>query len=162
MRDRLEGGFGVTSQPSSPSGDTRGQPVLQVASPPSAQGAPQALVVVKYRPYSPGLRFDAQLGLRVPVGSLLTTLVALSWQIYSDLRFGFKKRFLGLLGGSAVEHLPLAQIVTLGPGIESHVGLLGWSLLLPLPVSLPLSLSLSLSLSIINKNKSFFKKDFIY
>ncbi|CAD7693428.1 unnamed protein product [Nyctereutes procyonoides] len=37
------------------------------------------------------------------------------------------------------------------PGIESHVGLPAWSLLLPLPVSLPLSLSLSLSLSLMNK-----------
>ena len=32
------------------------------------------------------------------------------------------------------------------PGIESHVRLPAWSLLLPLPVSLPPSLSLSLSL----------------
>ena len=31
------------------------------------------------------------------------------------------------------------------PGVESHVGLLAWSLLLPLPVSLPCSLSLYLS-----------------
>ena len=31
------------------------------------------------------------------------------------------------------------------PGIESHIGLPEWSLLLPLPVSLPLSLSLCLS-----------------
>ena len=30
------------------------------------------------------------------------------------------------------------------PGIESHIGLPGWSLLLPLPVSLPPSLSVSL------------------
>ena len=30
------------------------------------------------------------------------------------------------------------------PGIESHIGLPEWSLLLPLPVSLPLSLSLSI------------------
>ena len=29
-----------------------------------------------------------------------------------------------------------------GPGIESHIGLPAWSLLLPLPVSLPLSVSL--------------------
>ena len=35
------------------------------------------------------------------------------------------------------------------PGIESHVGLPAWSLLLPLPMSLPLSLSLSVT--IINK-----------
>ena len=43
------------------------------------------------------------------------------------------------------------------PGIESHVGLPAWSLLLPLPMSLPLSLSLSLSVTIINKLK---KKSF--
>ena len=44
----------------------------------------------------------------------------------------------GCLGGSAVERLPLAQGVILGSGIESHVRLLAWSLLLPLPVSPPL------------------------
>ena len=38
------------------------------------------------------------------------------------------------------------------PGIESHVRLPAWSLLLPPPVSLPLSLSLSLCLSKINKS----------
>ena len=43
---------------------------------------------------------------------------------------------LGHLGGSAVEHLPLAQ----SSEIESHVGLPAWSLLLPLSMSLPLSL----------------------
>ncbi|CAD7690724.1 unnamed protein product [Nyctereutes procyonoides] len=45
------------------------------------------------------------------------------------------------------------------PGIESHIRLLAWSLLLPPPVSLPLSLSLSLSVSIINQsiNQSIFK-----
>ena len=37
------------------------------------------------------------------------------------------------------------------PGIESHVGLPAWSLLLPLPMSLPFSLSLSVT--IINKQK---------
>ena len=37
-----------------------------------------------------------------------------------------------------VEHLPLAQGVILGPGIESHVRLPSGSLLLPLPMSLPL------------------------
>ena len=34
------------------------------------------------------------------------------------------------------------------PGIESHIRLPAWSLLLPPPVSLPLSLSLSLSLAL--------------
>ena len=48
----------------------------------------------------------------------------------------------GRLGGSAVEHLPLAQGVIPDPGIGSHIGLPAWSLLLSLPVSLPLSLSL--------------------
>ena len=42
--------------------------------------------------------------------------------------------------------LPSARSVILDTGIESHVGLPTWSLLLPLPVSLPLSLSFSLSL----------------
>ena len=43
----------------------------------------------------------------------------------------------GRLGGSAVWHLPLAQGVIL----ESHIGILAWSLLLPL--SLPLCVCLS-------------------
>ena len=34
--------------------------------------------------------------------------------------------------------LPAAWGVILGTGIESHMGLSAWSLLLPLPVSLPL------------------------
>ena len=41
----------------------------------------------------------------------------------------------GHLGGSAVECLPLAQGVSPGPGIESHIGLPAWILLLALPVS---------------------------
>ena len=49
---------------------------------------------------------------------------------------------LGSLGGSMVKRLPWAQGVI--PGIESHVGLPAWGLLLPLPVSLPLSLCVSL------------------
>ena len=49
----------------------------------------------------------------------------------------------GRLGGSVVEHLPLAQIVILGSWIESHVGLCAGSLLLAPPVSLPFSLCLS-------------------
>ena len=44
----------------------------------------------------------------------------------------------GRLGGSAVERLPLAQDVTPGPGIKSHIGLPAGSLLLSLPESLPL------------------------
>ena len=51
---------------------------------------------------------------------------------------------LGCLGGSAVEHLPLAQGVIQGTGIKSHIGLPTGCLLLPLP--LPMSLPLSLSL----------------
>ena len=47
------------------------------------------------------------------------------------------------LGGSVIERLPLAQGVALEFGIESHIGLPPWSLLLPLPVSLPLSLPVS-------------------
>ena len=57
----------------------------------------------------------------------------------------------GSLGGSAVEHLPSAQGMILGPGIKSGIGLPAWSLLLPLPVSLLLSLSFSLSVSLMNK-----------
>ena len=47
----------------------------------------------------------------------------------------------GSLGGSAVQHLSLAQDVILESRTESRVGLPAWSLLLPPPVSLPLSLS---------------------
>ena len=50
---------------------------------------------------------------------------------------------LGCLGGSAVEHLPWAQGGDLGSGIESHMGLLAGSLLLPQPMSLLLSFSVS-------------------
>ena len=44
-------------------------------------------------------------------------------------------------GWPVVERLPLAQVVI--PGIESCIGLLPGSLLLPLPMSQPLSLCLS-------------------
>ena len=47
-------------------------------------------------------------------------------------------QFPGCLGGSAVESLPLAQGMILGSEIESHIGLLAGSLLLPLSVSLSL------------------------
>ena len=47
----------------------------------------------------------------------------------------------GGAGWSEVGRLPLAQDMT--PGIESHVGIPAWSLLLTLPVSRPLSLGLS-------------------
>ena len=49
----------------------------------------------------------------------------------------------GCLSGLVVEHLPLAQGVILGSGIESCIWLPAWSLLLPLPMSLLLSLCLS-------------------
>ena len=55
----------------------------------------------------------------------------------------YKNRdILGRLGGSAVECLPSAQDVILGPGIQSPTGLPAGSLLLPLSVSLPLCVSL--------------------
>ena len=37
---------------------------------------------------------------------------------------------MGCLGGSALEHLPLAQGLIPDPRIESHIRLLAWSLLL--------------------------------
>ena len=49
----------------------------------------------------------------------------------------------GRLGGSVVEHLPLAQVVILGSSDRVCIRLPAGSLLLPLPVSLPLSLCLS-------------------
>ena len=48
----------------------------------------------------------------------------------------------GHLGGSVVEHLPLAQVVILGPGIKSCIGVPSGSLLLPLSMSLLLSVCL--------------------
>ena len=56
-----------------------------------------------------------------------------------------KQMVLGCLGGSEVEHLPSAQGVIPGSGIESHFGLLAGSLLLLRSMSLPLSLSVCLS-----------------
>ena len=53
------------------------------------------------------------------------------------------KYILGYLGGSVVEHLPLAPGVIRGLGIESHIRLPVKSLLLPLSMSLPLSVCLS-------------------
>ena len=53
--------------------------------------------------------------------------------------------FEGHLGGSVVEHLPLAQAVSWDPGIESHIRLPAGSLLLLLPVSLSLSLCVFIS-----------------
>ena len=41
--------------------------------------------------------------------------------------------------GLVVKHLPSAQGVILGPGIEFHIRLPARSLLLPMPTSLPLS-----------------------
>ena len=48
----------------------------------------------------------------------------------------------GCLGGSAVECLPSAGVMTLDPGMESSIRLPVGSLLLPLPMSLPLSVFL--------------------
>ena len=62
----------------------------------------------------------------------------------SSLTMQVKTMSMGRPGGSAVERLPSAQGVILGPGIESRLGLPAWSLLLPLPVCLPLSQSVSL------------------
>ena len=50
------------------------------------------------------------------------------------------RKYWGHLGGSAVEHLPLAQGVIHSLRIESHIGLPAWSLPLPLSMSLPFSL----------------------
>ena len=54
--------------------------------------------------------------------------------------------FMGLLGDSAVERLPLAHGVILGLGIEFNIGLLAWSLFLPLSC-----VSASLCVSVMNK-----------
>ena len=55
----------------------------------------------------------------------------------------FKNVTSGRLGGSEVEHLPLAHGVNPVQGLSpSHIGLPAWSLLLPLPVPLPCSVSL--------------------
>ena len=59
----------------------------------------------------------------------------------------FLLKATGHLGGLVVEHLPWAQGVIPGPGIESCIGLPAGSLLLPLSVCLSVSLSLSRGLS---------------
>ena len=65
--------------------------------------------------------------------------------IYTKFQTSGKKKktvnylTLGCLGGSAVQRLPLAQVIILRTRMESHIGLPAWSLLLPLPVSLSLS-----------------------
>ena len=67
----------------------------------------------------------------------------------------FKMFKQGHLGGSAVGHLPSAQVVIWGSGIKSHIGLPARSLLLSLPMFLPLSQSVSL----MNKSlKKMFKQ----
>ena len=60
----------------------------------------------------------------------------------------------GLLGGSAVEHLPSAQDVIPGSGIESSIRLPIRSLLLPLLMSQPLSLGLSWINKILKKKNA--------
>ena len=54
--------------------------------------------------------------------------------------YSVKKTSGGQLGGSMVEHLPLAQVMIPGPGMESRIKFPAGILLLPLPMSLPLSL----------------------
>ena len=61
--------------------------------------------------------------------------------IYESL--GHKNHIRGQPGWLSGLVPPSAQGVILETGIESHVRLPAWSLLLPLPVSLPLSLYLS-------------------
>ena len=70
------------------------------------------------------------------------TLIYISFYIYLSLSIYLKPWVQGHLGGSAVEHLPSAQGMILGSGINSHVGFPVRSLLLPLPMSLPVSVSL--------------------
>ncbi|CAK7320259.1 hypothetical protein VULLAG_LOCUS22521 [Vulpes lagopus] len=61
----------------------------------------------------------------------------------SSIKSSSEVFFQGHVGGSVAEHLPLAQSVIPGPGIESHIRLPAGSLLLPLPMSLPLSVCVS-------------------
>ena len=65
------------------------------------------------------------------------------WRIKGKLDFWHNSLLTGCLGGSVVEHLPSAQDMILGLGIESHIRLPTRSLLLPLSMSLPLSFCLS-------------------
>ena len=76
---------------------------------------------------------------RGPFYNLVFTQVSIKWMACTFRNKGKT----GHLGGSAAEHLPWAQGLTPGPGIESPVGLPAWSLLLPLTVCLPLSLWVS-------------------
>ena len=54
---------------------------------------------------------------------------------------GYLNRHWGRLGGSVVEHLPLAQVMIPGFWDAVIIWLPAGSLLLPLPMSLPLSMS---------------------
>ena len=88
---------------------------------------------------------------QVVIAFLLLSQVYLLWEMQDFLNVeGFyiqwKYMLRGCLGSSVVLRLPSVQHVILGAGIQSHVGLPEWSLLLPLPMSLPLPLSLSLCL----------------
>ena len=53
----------------------------------------------------------------------------------------FKSLGLGAPGGSVFEHLPSAQVMIGGLGIESHIRLPAGSLLFPLPTFLPFCIS---------------------
>ena len=53
------------------------------------------------------------------------------------------KQEVGPLGGQWFGTCLWPRAGSWSPGIEFHIGLLAWSLLLPLPVCLPLSLYLS-------------------
>ena len=55
------------------------------------------------------------------------------------------------MGGSVIEHLPLAQVMIPWFQVESCIGLPVGSLLLPLPVSLPLCICVCVCVPRINK-----------
>ena len=54
----------------------------------------------------------------------------------SQRAYLYRSHLTGHLGGSVVERLP--QVMILSPGIESHIRLPAWNLLLPLLMSQPL------------------------
>ena len=95
---------------------------------------------VGFDPRCRGLRPGPKAGakpLRHPgIPYLLQGSLVYSWTAIRKFTLGQPRWLSGLAP-------PAAQGVTLETRIESHIRLLAWSLLLPLPVSLPLSLCVS-------------------
>ena len=78
-----------------------------------------------------------------PSNKLLCVLLLVTLEIWVWIFVLYELVLLESLGGSVVEHLPLAQVMVPGSWDRVLQRVPAGSLLLPLPVSLPLSLCLS-------------------